>query len=72
MSLNNSHFKKKCHQGAKPGFPWWLSAKESVCQCGKYIFDPWSRKIPYAMEQLNPCTTTIEPVLWSLGAETTE
>ena len=24
------------------------------------------------MEQLSPCTTTIEPVLWSLGAATTQ
>ena len=24
-------------------------------------FDPWSRKIPHAAEQLSPCTTTTEP-----------
>ena len=33
-------------------------------------FDPWSRKIPHAVEQLSPCTTTteaqaLEPVLQS-------
>jgi len=30
--------------------PWWLSGKESVCQCrrGKRCrFDPWVRKIPW-------------------------
>ena len=26
-------------------------------------FDPWSGKIPHAMEQLSPCATTTEPVL---------
>ena len=51
---------------------WWLRGKESTCQCRKHEFDPWPRKIPHAMEQLSPCTTTIEPVLWSPGATTTE
>ena len=35
-------------------------------------FDPWSGRIPHAAEQLSPCTTTIEPMIWSLGATTTE
>ena len=29
--------------------PWWLSGKESACQCRRYKrcrFDPWVRKIP--------------------------
>ena len=26
-------------------------------------FEPWSRKIPHAAEQLSPCATTTEPVL---------
>ena len=26
------------------------------------------QKIPQAVEQLSPCTTATEPVLWSLGA----
>ena len=30
------------------------------------------RKIPHAVEQLSPCTTTIEPVLWSPEAAATE
>ena len=25
-------------------------------------FNPWSRKIPHAVEQLSPCTTTTDPV----------
>ena len=45
------------------GFPWWLSGKESTCQCRRHGFDSWSRKIPHAVEQLSPCTTTTELVL---------
>ena len=26
--------------------PWWLSGKESACQCRRLWFDPWVRKIP--------------------------
>ena len=29
----------------KHGFPRWLSGKESACQCWRYGFDPWVRKI---------------------------
>ena len=29
-------------------------------------FKPWSGKIPHAAEQLKPCATTTEPVLYSL------
>ena len=35
-------------------------------------FAPWSREIPHAEEQLSLCTTTTEPVLWSLEAIITE
>ena len=34
--------------------------------------DPWSRRIPRVLEQLSPCTTTIEPALQSPGVTTTE
>ena len=27
------------------GFPWWLSGKESACQCRRCGFDPWIWKI---------------------------
>ena len=47
--------------------------KESTCQCRRQgRFDPWPRKTPHAVEQLIACTTTMEPVLWSLGVATTE
>ena len=29
------------------GFPWWLSGKESACQCNRCGFDPWVRKVPW-------------------------
>ena len=51
------------------GLPWWLSGKESACQCRRYQFDPWSGKIPHATKQLSPCTTTT--VLQSPGTITT-
>ena len=35
-------------------------------------FDPWSRRIPHAAEQLGPCATTTEPVLWRGEALTLE
>ena len=40
-----------------PGLAWWLSGKESVCQCRGQGFEPWSRKIPHAMEQPSPRST---------------
>ena len=63
--LLNSHTRK-----LKSGLPWWLSGKESACQCRIHRFPPWFRKVQHAEEQLSLCTTTIEPVLWSLGAAT--
>ena len=29
------------------GLPWWLSGKESACQCRRFGFDSWVRKIPW-------------------------
>ena len=54
------------------GLLWWLSGKESVCQCRTHGFNSWSEKLPHAVEQLSPCVATTEPVLWSLGAATVE
>ena len=50
------------------GLPWWLSGKESTCQCRRHRFNPWSRKISHAVEQLNLGTTTSG--LQSLGSAT--
>ena len=54
------------------GLPWWLSGKESTCQCRRHEFDPWFREIPLASEQLGLSTTATESVLYSLGAATIE
>ena len=32
-------------------FPWWLSGKESACQCKRHRFDPWVQKIPWSGKQ---------------------
>ena len=54
------------------GLRWWHSGLESTYQCRGHRFKPWSRKIPYAMEQLSVCATTTEPALQSTQATTTE
>ena len=33
---------------------------------GAHGFDPWSWKMPHALEQLNPFATTMEPIVPSL------
>ena len=51
------------------GFPGGSVVKNSpASQCRRHKFDPWSRKIPQAEEQLSPCSTTVEPVRQSLCA----
>ena len=50
------------------GLPWWLSGKESAYQCSRHGFDPRSRKIPHAEEQLSLWATE-QPSLCS-GART--
>ena len=42
------------------GLPWWFGGKESVCQCSRHRFNPWSGKIPHTMGQLSPCATATE------------
>ena len=32
------------------GLPWWLSGKESICQCRSHEFNPWCGKIPHIVE----------------------
>ena len=45
------------------GLPWWLSGKESTCECRRHGFDPWSRMIPHVAEQLSLHAATPEPML---------
>ena len=65
-------FEKRQMQEGLSGLCWWLSGKESTCQCRRCGCDPWSKNIPHAMEQLSPCATTTGPVLQSPGTVTTE
>ena len=48
------------------------AVKNLPANVGDMEFEPWSRKIPHAREQLSLSVTTIEPVLYNLGATTTE
>ena len=64
LSLKKKN-KKTC------GLPWWFSGKESVWQCRRHGFQPWSGKIPHAGEHLSS-RTTAEPVLQSQGTATTK
>ena len=49
-----------------------LTLSLSFCQCRRQEFDYWPGKIPHVVEQVSPSATTIEPVLYSPGATTTE
>ena len=41
-------FSRLWHQGWETycALPWWLSGKESTCQCRRHCFHPWVGKIP--------------------------
>ena len=41
------------------GLPWWLSGKESTCQCRRSLV--WED--PLCLEKLSPCTSLIELVI---------
>ena len=42
------------------GLPWWLSGKESICQCRRHGFNPWSRNILLASGQWSLCSRARE------------
>ena len=54
--LLNLSVPKELHLGR----PWWLSGKESTCQCRRHRFDPGFGKIPHAVrsKQLSLCPRT--------------
>ena len=54
------------------GLPWQYSTQASAYQRKGHGFDPWSGKMPQAVEQLSPSSTTTELVLQSHGAKTRE
>ena len=45
-----------------PGFPGGAVVKNPPANAGGTL-EPWSGKIPHAVEQLSPCATTTEPAL---------
>ena len=44
-------------------FPGGTVVENLPANAGGHRFNPWSRKIPHATEELSPCTTTTEPAL---------
>ena len=72
LLLSSPPRRHKWQKKEMTGLPWWLSGAESACQCKRHEFDPWSGKIPHAVKQLSPRTTTIKPVLQSPRTTTTE
>ena len=44
--------------------PWWLSGKESSCQCRRYGFDPWVRKIT-EKEMVTHSSILAWEILWT-------
>ena len=55
--------KKSTNKGFPGGSAVKKKKKKSAFQCKKHGSDSWAGKIPHATEQLNLCTTAIEPVL---------
>ena len=59
----------------KEGVPWWLSGKESACQCRRHRFSPWVGKSPWSRNwQPTPVFLPAKPHgqrglvgLWSMG-----
>ena len=52
VSILSPHGGKTKKKKAGGGVSWWLSGKESVCQCRRskrHRFNPWGRKIPDSM-----------------------
>ena len=71
--ISNSYFCKvrfgvifKCQFKGFPGGP---VVKTTPANAGDTGFASWSRKIPHAMEQLSPCTTTTEPTCRATATE---
>ena len=66
---------RKDGQKENMGLPRRLSSKESACHCRRHGFNPWSRKIPHAEEQLSLVPQVLraqKPGLLSPHTETTE
>ena len=47
--------------------PWWLSGKESTCQCKRYGFNPWVRKTPLEKEMATCSSILAWKMSWKGG-----
>ena len=56
--VQNTNYKSPCHNTLS--LPWWLSGKESACQCRRQGFNPWSGKMPRASAQLSRVPQPLE------------
>ena len=73
-SLASKHNSRKCYLKLMRDFPRSSVVKNLPANARDrgLIPDLGSEVIPYAMDQLRPCTPSIEPGLWSLRSTTTE
>ena len=83
-TIGHSYTKKEAgsklytsYKNSKRGLPWWCSGWESAYQCRGHGFEPWSGKIPHAVERLGPWamiteTARLEPVLRNKGGRDSE
>ena len=47
------------------GLPWWLRGKESTCQCRRWGFNPWIRKIPLEEEMETHSSISAWEIPWT-------
>ena len=45
--------------------PWWLSGKESTCQCRRYEFNPWVGKTPLEKEMATHSSILAWRISWT-------
>ena len=45
--------------------PWWLSSKESACQCRRPGFHPWVRKISWRREMVTHSNILVWEIPWT-------
>ena len=45
--------------------PWWLSGKESTCQCRRCEFNPWVGKIPWRREMAPHSSSLAWEIPWT-------
>ena len=61
ISEDWSRWEKSVESVKVQDFPGTPVVKTPSFHCRGHGFDPWSGKIPHAVEQLSPCATTTEP-----------